>query len=53
MIAQINCTKLLHKLIAQIDRTRQDEITSKNGNVEQCFQMLKSNSGPYGRPETA
>ena len=25
---------------------------SKNGNVEQCFWMLQSNSGAYGGPET-
>ena len=52
MITQINHIKQLHKLITQIDRTRQDDVMSKNGNVKQCFRMLQSNSGQYGRPET-
>ena len=52
MIAQINRTKRSHKLITQIDRTRQDDVMSKNGNVERCFWMLQSNSGAYGVPET-
>ena len=34
IISQINCTKQLHKLITQIDCTRQDDVMSKNGNVE-------------------
>ena len=42
----------LHKTITQINHTRQDDVTSKNGNVEQCFQMLQGNSGAYGGPET-
>ena len=45
-------TSQSHKSIAQSDRTKQDDITSKNGNDEQCFQMLQSNSGAYGGPET-
>ena len=45
-------TKRLHKSIAQTNHTKQDDITSKNGNDEQCFQMLQSNSGVYGGPET-
>ena len=52
MITQINHTKQSHKLITQIDRTRQDDVTSMNGNVERCFWMLQSNSGAYGGPET-
>ena len=47
MITQINYTNELHKY-----RTRQDDVTSKYGNDEQCFQMLQSNSGAYGGPET-
>ena len=39
-------------MIAQINCTKQDDIMSKNGNVEQCFQILQSNSGVYGVPET-
>ena len=45
-------TKQSHKSITQIDHTRQDDITSKNRNVEQCFWMLQSNSRMYGGPET-
>ena len=41
-----------HKQIAQNDHAKQDDMTSKNGNDEQCFQMLQSNSGAYGGPET-
>ena len=52
MIAQINCTNKSHKRIAQNDCGRQDDITSKNGNDEQCFWMLQSNSDSYGGPET-
>ena len=52
MMSQGSHTKRSQKLITEINRTRQDEITSKNGNLEQCFQMLQSNSGAYGRPET-
>ena len=42
MIVQINCKKI----------ARQDDVTSKNGNVKQCFQSLQSNSGAYEGPET-
>ena len=42
----------LHKRIAQTNRTKQDDVTSKNGNDERCFRMLQSNSGAYGVPET-
>ena len=45
-------TSQLHKRIAQTNRTKQDDVTSKNGNDKQCFQMLQSNSGVYGVPET-
>ena len=44
-------TSQLHKQITQTNRTEQDDITSKNGNDEQCFQMLQSNSGAYGVPD--
>ena len=45
-------TSQLHKRITQSNRTKQDDITSKNGNDERCFRMLQSNSGAYGVPET-
>ena len=45
-------TSQSHKRIAQMNRTKQDDITSKNGNDERCFWMLQSNSGAYGGPET-
>ena len=45
-------TKRLHKSITQMNCTRHDDITSKNGNVKQCFQMLQSNSDAYGGPGT-
>ena len=35
-----------------MNHTRQDGITSMNGNDEQCFWMLQRNSGAYGGPET-
>ena len=41
-----------HKSIAQTNHTKQDDVTSKNGNDKRCFQMLQSNSGTYGGPET-
>ena len=47
-LTQINHTNELHKHSVQ----RQDDIMSKNGNDEQCFRMLQSNSGAYGGPET-
>ena len=45
-------TSQLHKRVAQTNRTKQDDVTSKNGNDERRFQMLQSNSGAYGGPET-
>ena len=45
-------TSQSHKRIAQMNRTKQDDITSKNGNDKRCFGMLQSNSGVYGVPET-
>ena len=45
-------TSQLHKQITQMNRTKQDDIISKNGNDKQCFVMLQSNSGPYGVRET-
>ena len=47
-----SCTSQSHKQIAQMNRTKQDDIMSKNGNDERCFWMLQSNSGAYGVPET-
>ena len=41
-----------HKRIAQMNRTKQDDITPKNGNNKRCFGVLQSNSGAYGVPET-
>ena len=45
-------TSQLHKSIAQTNHTKQDDITSRNGNDERCFRMIQSNSGVYGVPET-
>ena len=45
-------TSQLHKQIKQMNRTKQDDITSENGNDKQCFWMLQSNSGACGGPET-
>ena len=52
MQTQGSDTKQSHKLISQIDCTRRDDVTAKNGNLKQCFWMLLSNSGAYGGPET-
>ena len=41
-----------HKRIAQTNRTKQDDITPKNGNNKKRFGVLQSNSGAYGVPET-
>ena len=43
---------MIAQLITQIDHTRQDDIMVKNGNLEQHFRMVQSNSGVYGGPET-
>ena len=51
-VADDDVTLESHKTIAQTNCTKQDDVTSKNGNDEQCFQMLQINSGPYGGPET-
>ena len=45
-------TSQSHKRIAQTNHTKQDDITSKNGNDERRFRMLQSNSGAYGGHET-
>ena len=45
-------TSPLHKRIAQTNRTKQDDVTPKNGNDKQHLGMLQSNSGAYGVPET-
>ena len=45
-------TSQSHKRIAQTNRTKQDDITPKNGNDKQRFGMLQSSSGAYGVPET-
>ena len=44
-------TSELHKQIAQTNRTKEDDVTPKNGNDNQCFGVLQSNSGAYGVPE--
>ena len=46
------CTSQSHKRIAQTNRTKQDDVTPKNGNDKRCFGMLQSNSGASGVPET-
>ena len=52
MTSRRGCTSQSHKRIAQTNHTKQDDIMSKNGNDERCFQMLQSNSGAYGGSET-
>ena len=52
MMSCRSCTSQSHKPITQTNRTKQDDVISKNGNDEQCFRMLQSNSGVYGQPET-
>ena len=51
-VAQVNCTNQLHKQIAQNNLTKQDDITSRDGNDKQRFRMLQTNSGAYGGPVT-
>ena len=41
-----------HNRITQTNRTKQDDVTPKNGNNKQHFGVLQSNSGAYGVPET-
>ena len=52
MTSRQSRTSQLHKRIAQTNHTKQDDITSENGNDKRCFWMLQSNSGAYGVPET-
>ena len=52
MTSHWSCTIQSHKQITQMNRTKQDDVTSKNGNDERHFWMLQSNSGAYGGPET-
>ena len=47
-----SCTSQSHKSITQMNRTKQDDVTSKNGNDKQCFWMLQSKSGAYAGPES-
>ena len=52
MMSRGSHTSRSHKQITQKDCVKQDDVMSRNGNDEQCFQMLQSNSGVYGEPET-
>ena len=52
MTSHRGCTSESHKQIAQTHRTKQDDVTPKNGNNKQRFGVLQSNSGTYGVPET-
>ena len=52
MMSHWGRTSQSHKRITQMNRTKQDDVTSKTGNDKQCFGMLQSNSGAYGVPET-
>ena len=52
MTSRWSHTSQSHKRIAQTNCTKHDDVLSKNGNDEQCFRMLQSNSGAYGGPET-
>ena len=48
MTSHQNCKSQSHKGIAQRNHTKEDDVTSKNGNDKKCFWMLQSNSGAYG-----
>ena len=52
MTSRRGCTSQSHKRIAQNICTKQDDVTSKNGNDKCRFGMLQRNSGAYGVPET-
>ena len=52
MMSRRGHTSESHKGIAQMNRTKQDDVTPKNGNNKRCFGVLQSNSGAYGVPET-
>ena len=52
MSSRWGCTSESHKQIAQTNRTKQDDVSHKNGNNKQRFGVLQSNSGAYGVPET-
>ena len=41
-----------HKRIAQTNRTKQDDVTPKNGNNKRRFGVLQTNSSAYGVSET-
>ena len=45
-------TSQSHKSIAQVNHTKQDDVTSRNGNDKRHFRMLQSKSGVYGGPES-
>ena len=52
MASHRSCTSQSHKQIEQTNRTKQDDVTSRNRNDKRRFQMLQSNSVAYGGPET-
>ena len=56
MMSRGSCTSQWRKSITQTNHTKRlckkGDVTSKNGNDDQCFWMLQSNSGAYGGPET-
>ena len=52
MMSRGSHTNQSYKSITQTNCTKQDDIMSKNGNDEQHFWMLQSNSGAYRGPET-
>ena len=52
MTSRWSRTSQSHKSITQTNHTKHDDVMSRNGNDKQCFQMLQSNSGAYGGPET-
>ena len=52
MTSHRGCTSESHKRIAQTNRTKQDDVTFKNGNNKQRLRVLQSNSGAYGVSET-
>ena len=52
MMSRQGHTSQPHKQISQTNHTKQDDVTSKNGNDKMTLGMLQSNSGAYGVPET-
>ena len=52
MTSRQSRTSESYKQITQTNRTKQDDVTPKNGNNKQRFGVLQIKSGAYGVPET-